>query len=124
MLVLIANDTGSLRTGTTQTMDWKDRLENLFSAAVNQGTLEEAADLMVNVSARHLSYHDECMDALGEGIRAADAGDPVVIRIINTSGYQVDSTSEAGEMLRDFLRVYLEAYDKAMAAQLVGKPTH
>lgn len=95
---------------------WKKDLERLFSASINQGTLEEGAESMVHVSAGDSSYHDECMHAIEEGIRAADAGDSVVIDIINTSGYRVDSTSEAGEMLREFRQIYLEAYNKAIAA--------
>jgi hypothetical protein len=91
-------------------MNWKQNLERLFSASVNQGTLEDAADLIAHVSARDVSYHAECMHALEQGIRAADAGDSVVVDIINTSRYRVDSASEAGEMLREFLQIYLAAY--------------
>jgi hypothetical protein len=58
----------------------------------------------------------------GGGHSSGDAGDSLVVRIINTSGCRVDSTSQARQMLRDFLRVYLEAYERAMAAQLVGNP--
>lgn len=95
------------------TVNWKENLEQIFSASVNQQTLEEAAELMVSVSASDLTYHEECVHSLEEGIRAANRGETVVIDIINKSGYQVQSATDASELLSDFLRIYLTALRKA-----------
>jgi hypothetical protein len=95
---------------TAKATNWQERLEQIFSASVNQQTLEEAAELMVSVSALDLSYHHECMHSLEEGIRAAEAGESVVIGIINSSGYQVQSTTDAHELLSDFLHIYLKEF--------------
>jgi hypothetical protein len=96
-------------------IDWKDGLEQLFSASVNQQTLEEAAELMVSVSSSDHDYHDECLTLFEEGIKAARAGDNVVIALINKSGYQVSSTVDAVKLLEDFQRIYLEEFRKLLS---------
>lgn len=93
--------------------NWKEILEQIFSASVNQQTLEEAAELMVSVSASDSTYHDECVRGLEEGVRAAKKGEAVVIDIINKSGYQVQSVADADELLSDFLNIYLAEYQRA-----------
>jgi len=97
---------------TQKNRTWQEDLEQIFGGSVNQDTLEEAAVLMVSVSAIHLEYHAVCMRALEEGIRAASKGDAVVIGIVNRSGYRVGSTNEARELLEDFLRIYLGTFNR------------
>ncbi len=96
-----------------KTFDWKTSLFQLFAASVNQQTLEEAAELMVSVSAHDASYHDECVKTLEEAIRSAEAGDDFVISCINKSGYKVTTFDDALELLRDFRAVYLEEFGRA-----------
>jgi hypothetical protein len=103
---------------TASARNWKEDLEQIFSASVNQQTLEEAAELMVSISATDSTYHEECVHALEEGIRAANRGDVVVVGIINKSGYQVRSAADADELLRDFLRIYLSEFSKVTGRQL------
>lgn len=100
----------------TKAINWKDGLDQLFSASVNQDTLEEAARLMVSVSSLDRSYHDECLAVLNESINAARAGDIAVVGIINKSGYQVSSVPDAADLLEDFRRIYLEQF-RSVAGQ-------
>jgi hypothetical protein len=99
-----------------QNVEWRKALEQLFSASVNQQTLEEAAELMVSVSASDRSYHTECLNAIKGGIKAAEAGDESVQALINKSGYQVSSNADALELLKDFESIYLQRF-----GQVVGK---
>ncbi len=92
---------------------WREDLQQLFAATVNQQTLEEAVDLMVSVSADDENYHFECLAAINQGINAASGGDQSVIIAINKSGYQVATTDAAAELLRDFRTIYLAAYEQA-----------
>ena len=94
---------------------WRENLEQLFAATVNQQTLEEAVDLMVLVSASDATYHIECLAALDRGIHAADDGDSSVINAVNKSGYQVKTTDAAAGLLRDFRAIYLAAYGRVLA---------
>jgi hypothetical protein len=96
-----------------QPFDWKSALSQLFAASVNQQTLEEAAELMVSVSKRDRSYHEECIATLDKAISAAEAGDDAVIVCINKSGYKVVNVEEALEILSDFRSIYLQEYDNA-----------
>ncbi|KRB76813.1 hypothetical protein [Noviherbaspirillum sp. Root189] len=93
--------------------DWQTSLATLFGGTVNQQTLEEAAELMVSVSASDDSYHEECLMLLNRGIRAANAGDRLVITCINKSGYQVLTTTDAATLLNDFRTIYLMEYTRA-----------
>lgn len=93
--------------------DWKASLVTLFAATVNQEPLEDAADLMVSVSARDSSYHAECLATLKGGIQACDTGDTEVIFAINKSGYKVASLEEAKDLLMDFLEIYEQRYHQA-----------
>lgn len=92
--------------------DWKSALADLFGGTVNQQTLEEAAELMVSVSAVDVSYHVECLAMLDGGICAAREGDCSVIGCINKSGYQVSTTEEAESLLIDFRAIYVAEYGK------------
>ncbi len=92
---------------------WRQDLEQLFSATVNQQTLEEAADTMVLVSASDQSYHVECLNAIDQGIAAAECGDDLVIDSINKSGYQVNNSGAAVNLLRDLREIYIDAYERA-----------
>jgi len=103
---------------TTQTTKWKDELEQIFSASVNQQTLEEAAKLIVSVSTLDLSYHEEILSALNEGLQAARTGDNSVIGLINKSGYQVSSAIHAADLLEDFLRIYLTEFRRAVGDKM------
>lgn len=94
---------------------WREDLEQLFAATVNQQTLEEAVDLMVSVSASDESYHFECLAAIDQGIGAADGGDRSVIDAINKSGYQIATVDAATDLLRNFRAIYLVAYERARA---------
>jgi hypothetical protein len=90
--------------------DWKTGLADLFGGTVNQQTLEEAAELMISVSASDITYHQECLTMLNEGIRAAYSGDGSIITCINKSGYQVSTTTEAAVLLNDLRTIYLSEY--------------
>ena len=96
--------------------DWKKSLAELFGGTVNQQTLEEAAELMVSVSASDDSYHEECLTILNKGIRTADSGDNSIMVCINKSGYQVSTTTEAATLLNDFRTIYLKEYKQASKA--------
>lgn len=90
--------------------DWKVSLARLFAATVNQEPLEDAADLMVSISARDAGYHAECLATLNGGIQGCDAGEEDVISAINKSGYKVASLEKAKELLAEFLRIYEQRY--------------
>ncbi len=90
--------------------DWRSALLQLFSATVNQQTLEEAAELMVSVSATDKNYHEECMFTLEQAVQAAESGDESIKDYINKSGYQVGNLCDAVELLNDFHHVYSEEY--------------
>jgi hypothetical protein len=94
--------------------DWKKSLARLFAATVNQESLEDAAELMVSVSARDSSYHAECLATLRGGIKACDSGDEDVISAIGRSGYTVSSLGEAKELLMEFLGIYEDSYHQAV----------
>jgi hypothetical protein len=98
---------------TINNFNWKEGLADLFAGSVNQQTLEEAAELMVSISAVDASYHLECLTMLDQGISAAEAGDNAIINCINKSGYQVASTLAAAKLLEDFRKIYLKEYERA-----------
>jgi hypothetical protein len=90
--------------------DWKTSLARLFAATVNQEPLEDAADLMVSVSARDVSYHTECLATLEGGIHACSDDEAEVLSAINRSGYKVATLDEAKELLVEFLEIYEHRY--------------
>ena len=95
---------------------WLESLEQLFSASVNQQTLEEAAVLIVSVSTVDPLYHAECLNAIDQAIAAATNGDPSVLAAINTSGYQVWTTGDAVTLLNDFRTIYLREFARSRGA--------
>lgn len=94
-------------------MIWQEKLGDLFSASVNQQTLEEAAELMVSVSEDDIEYHSECLNTLKSAIRACENGSSEAIDQINKSGYQVTTVEGAKKILEDFLEIYQEEYESA-----------
>ena len=93
--------------------DWRAAMQQLFAATVNQQTLEEAAELMVSISASDEEYHNECLYTLDEAIHAAVEGDDSIIPSINKSGYKVADLADAIDLLQDFRSVYLEEYNRS-----------
>ena len=92
-------------------MNWLESLEDLFSATVNQQTLEEAVDLMLSVSLNDEEYHNECLNTLNEAIKACETNSSEIIDKINTSGYQVQNIKQAKTLLTDFLDIYKKEYE-------------
>ncbi|WP_203144027.1 hypothetical protein [Marinobacter mangrovi] len=92
--------------------NWKENLTDLFKATVIQQTLEEAAELMVDVSEDDSNYHQHCVDTLKESIEQAKNKNEFVISAINTSGYKVSSFAQAEELLNNFLVIYLKEYGR------------
>jgi len=91
-------------------MNWQEDLGDLFSATVNQQSLEEAAEMMVSVSEDDLEYHNTCVSTLNSAIQSCKSGSSEAIAQINKSGYQVDSVEKAQKILEDFLLIYLNEY--------------
>lgn len=90
-----------------------ESLENIFAAYVNQGTLEEAATWMADLTRSHPELAEEFISALQKGMAAAAKGDPSVVKAINTSSYQVSTPKEAGDYCLKLLGLY---------SQLLRKP--
>jgi hypothetical protein len=107
---------------SNNSIDWLVSVEELFGGTVNQQTLEEAAELMVSVSAVDLPYHKECVETLMSAIDAAKKGDIRVISAINKSGYQVNSTKEASEILEDLYQIYMKEFEKARVGRNLIAP--
>jgi hypothetical protein len=93
--------------------NWKDALEQLFAATVNQEPLEDAAQLMASFSLVDESYHDECLVLFKKGKSLANDKDESIIKYINKSGYSVSSFDQAHALLADFEMEYLKAYSAA-----------
>lgn len=92
-------------------MSWQEKLGDLFSATVNQQSLEEAAEIMVSVSEDDIEYHKECVSVLEKAIHSCGNGSIDAISEINRSGYQVNSIDAAKKLLEDFLGIYLKEYE-------------
>lgn len=93
-------------------MNWQNKLGTLFAATVNQGTLEEASELMVFVSSDDIKYHNECIAVLESAIMSCSNHQTDSISAINKSGYRVNSIDSAKELLNEFLIIYLNKYHK------------
>jgi hypothetical protein len=89
---------------------WQDILTNIFGGFVNQQTIEEGAEEMVLVSESCLDLHHDYLMAIDCGIAAAKSGDSSIVAIVNRSGYRVDSTQAAVEILGELRNYYLEQY--------------
>jgi hypothetical protein len=83
-----------------------ETLDNIFASYVNQGTLEEAATWMANLTRNHPELAEEFIAALQQGMAAASKGDPAVIKAVNMGGAQVSTAKEAGERCLELLGLY------------------
>lgn len=92
--------------------NWKENLNDLFAATVNQQSIEEAAEIMASVGVSDEEYHRACVFTLDEAMRAIKAGDNYVIYCINKSGYQVRDVGSALVLLSDFKEAYLKEFSK------------
>lgn len=92
--------------------NWKENLNDLFAATVNQQSIEEAAEIMASVGVSDEEYHRACVFTLDEAMRAIKAGDNYVIDCINKSGYQVRDAGSALVLLSDFKEAYLKEFSK------------
>jgi hypothetical protein len=82
-----------------------ETLDNIFASYVNQGTLEEAATWMANLTRNHPELAEEFITALQKGIAAAAKGDRAVITAVNT-GYQVATAEQAAKACMELLGLY------------------
>jgi hypothetical protein len=98
--------------------DWIAGLSQLFSATVNQQTLEEAAELMVSVSVQDRCYHEECRRVFDSALCATEADDVALISAINGSGYRVSDRREALDLVRELQHIYLHKFHRAKAGKL------
>ena len=89
-----------------------EALENIFAAYVNQGTLEEAAAWMANLTRNHPELAEEFISALQKGIAAASKGDRSVVKAVNESSYQVSTTDEASKHCLTLLTLYTKLLRK------------
>jgi len=83
-----------------------DTLDNIFASYVNQGTLEEAATWMAQLTRNHPELAADFIGALQNGISAAAKGDRSVIDAVNAAAHQVSTTKEAGERCLELLTLY------------------
>lgn len=97
-------------------LDWKDALEQLFAAKLNQESLEDACVLMVSLSVSDDSYHNECLFLFEKGKQLADVKDGSILDYINRSGYKINSFEEAKDILSDFESIYWKTYSAACQA--------
>lgn len=100
------------RDKTTNSFYYRDTLEQLFSATVNQSTLGYATVLMASVSKYDPKYHAECIEILDLAAKLASGHDPFLIKCINKSGYFADDFEEAAEIVNDLTEKYLTEYRK------------
>lgn len=92
---------------------WESDLSRIFASSVNQQSLEEAAELIVDVSMDDQEYHNIFINAIDQGIRAANDGDKRVMGFINKSGYKVNSLMQALDVLSDFKEIYLREFEQS-----------
>ncbi|BAU49384.1 hypothetical protein SVA_2836 [Sulfurifustis variabilis] len=83
-----------------------ETLDNIFGAYVNQGTLEDAATWMANLTRHHPELAEEFITALQKGMAAASKGDRSVIKAVNAGGEQVSTAEEAGARCLELLTLY------------------
>lgn len=89
-----------------------ETLDNIFASYVNQGTLEEAAAWMANLTRNHPELAEEFIAALQKGIAAASKGDPSVVKAVNAGGDRVTTAAEAGESCLELLSFYSKQLHK------------
>ena len=83
-------------------------LEQLFCAFVNQGTLEEAAEMMVGLVESYPEMENEFIKVLQDGVNAASHAHEAVVSAVNKSGYRAATAQEAGEYCAELLRLFQE----------------
>jgi hypothetical protein len=83
-----------------------ETLDNIFASYVSQGTLEEAATWMANLTRHHPELAEEFIGALQKGIVAASKGDASVVKAVNAGGHRVSSSAEAGDHCLKLLGFY------------------
>ncbi|RBP69156.1 hypothetical protein [Marinobacter nauticus] len=98
---------------STTNESWESDLSRIFASSVNQQSLEEAAELVVDVSLDDQEYHNIFINAIDQGIRAANDGDKRVMNCINKSGYKVNSLKQALDLLLDFKEIYLREFEQS-----------
>lgn len=81
-------------------------LEQLFGAFVNQGTLEEAAEMMAGLVESYPEMEAEFTEVLQQAVGAALRGEEAVISAVNQSGYRVATAHEAGQYCAELLRLF------------------
>ena len=91
---------------------WTETLLDVFSAYINQGTIEEGVSQMVFVSSDSPEQHEAFCDALFEGIQAASSSDSRIRDIINSSGYQASSDEEAVALIKEVEVAYLKRFNE------------
>jgi hypothetical protein len=91
--------------------DWRDALEQLFAATLNQEPLEDASQIMASVSSRDPEYHVECLFLFEKGKELAQSSDISIINYINKSGYKISSFDEAHDLIEDFESEYTKSYN-------------
>jgi hypothetical protein len=94
--------------------NWRENLAQILSASAQHESFDHAAVQLVSRSAMDLAYHEASVYALEQGIRAAGTADKAVIDIIRSSGYQVQSTLEAADLISHLLCCYLTEYCQAV----------
>lgn len=97
----------------TELESWEADLLDIFAASVNQQSLEEAVELIVDVSIDDQEYHRVVLNAIEQAIRAANKGNERIIDYINKSGYKVDCLNQAIDLLEDFRDIYVKEYNQA-----------
>lgn len=83
-----------------------ESLDNIFASYVNQGTLEEAATWMAQLTRSHPELAEDFITALQKGMVAASKGDRSVVDAVNAGGQRVSTTKEAGEQCLELLTLY------------------
>jgi hypothetical protein len=91
-----------------------ENLENIFASYVNQGTLEEAATWMADLTRNHPELAEEFITALQKGMAAAAKGDGSVIKAVNQGGKHVATAKEAGERCLELLGHYTKLLRKRL----------
>jgi hypothetical protein len=88
-------------------MSLPQTLENIFGAFVNQGTLEEAATWMADLTVQHPSLADQFTTSLMLGCAGKSDTGISVIEAVTKSGYYANSKEEAVALCEELLRLYL-----------------
>jgi hypothetical protein len=83
-------------------------LENIFGAFVNQGTLEEAAAWMAELTVEYPDLADEFTTSLMLGCAGKSDSNISLVEAVTRSGYYVNSTEGAAALCKELLSLYLK----------------